>query len=230
MKKSISFLYMVPLLLFILFSFSCGGGGGGGTSSSGSTGGYLSGNWSGQVVQTQGYRYTGALNVTINQTGSNFTISGSVTNSDYPGSVRQGAGTGTISNSTGPGTITFGIGWTGSGTITFNGNYTDTMMSGNYTVTDGSAGTFSLTKASGGSTPPPSTPPPSYIYSLRCGSSGFTYNECTTQARISSIGIVAQNSYAACTQGVSWGYFDYQSVSKIWVNNGCDATFGYNSF
>jgi hypothetical protein len=82
-----------------------------------------------------------------------------------------------------------------------------------------------LTKAGSGS-----TPPPSYIYSQRCGSQGFQYKECIAQARISSIGIVAQHSYADCIQGTDWGYFDYQSVSKIWVTDGCDATFGYNSF
>lgn len=57
---------------------------------------------------------------------------------------------------------------------------------------------------------------------LRCGSEGHRYNECEARGQITSANVVNRHSNADCDRGSDWGY----QGDRLWVNNGCEATFG----
>jgi hypothetical protein len=136
MKKLISLLSLVLLLL----SLSCSSGG----SSSGGSSGYISGNWSGQWISTRYRGQGGAVTANFQQSGNQISGSVSATNTalgDVTGNV-----SGTISNSDGPGTINMGVAWTKGGSVTYNGDYNNTKISGSYSASNGDIGTFVLTR------------------------------------------------------------------------------------
>jgi len=225
MKKTISILYLVSLVLcLVLLSLSCGGGGsgGGGGSSSlpPSSGGYISGNWSGPWASSL-YGTKGTVTANLNQSGSQISGTAFVTRPGLPGGDVSGNVNGSISNPSGPGDITLGIAYSNQGYATFKGSYTNTQISGNYNnLTENDYGTFTLTNQN-----PTQPQPPSCARTYRCGSTGFAYKECKPGgSSLNSVSIQTQQSNASCTQGTSWGF----TSTTIWVNNGCDATFCIN--
>lgn len=70
---------------------------------------------------------------------------------------------------------------------------------------------------------PPPPPPPHYPRTeyVDCTSGSYRYSECTVNGYIRNAGVYQQYSRSACEYGSSWGFMD----NRIWVNNGCRATF-----
>ena len=56
---------------------------------------------------------------------------------------------------------------------------------------------------------------------IRCESSGYRYNTCSTNGYVSSVILRQQLSRSACSYGSSWGF----NSNSIWVDKGCRANF-----
>lgn len=69
----------------------------------------------------------------------------------------------------------------------------------------------------------PGYPPPHYPHNeyVNCDSRGYQYSECYAGGYIRRAGVSRQNSRSSCDYGSSWGIVG----DRIWVNNGCRATF-----
>jgi hypothetical protein len=66
-------------------------------------------------------------------------------------------------------------------------------------------------------------PPPYHGYSdyVECSSWSYRYAECFANGYIRNAWVYRQNSRSSCSYGYSWGIIG----NRLWVDNGCRATF-----